>query len=356
MLSLYVRPLTFDNKKNEILFSQYNIEWKKQVSTVSFKKGLTIEAFMNEKILPKVGTNAYVFGRFKYISEDEHIKDIFLVCNENKSTTSTELYFESHIPVSESVTILESHKQNITKTAKNIKIKGEALAFCIDVVSYYLEDINLDEYIEFVQADPLDVANANMEVDSNSEEEEDVCDSEEDESDDDIEDIDDLEDDIKEGEDAEEEGEDVDDIDEVEDEVDDVEDDDEDEVDDDEDDDEVEVEVEEEEEEEAVDDENGIPVTEDLGDGDEDEAPILKASNKRKKTGSSKSIKFSTGIDMSVIFNILKAEDRTKIIPESQLHLKRQINLKIFKLLDLPFKTIQMIEKGIYNYVIEKYF
>ena len=31
-----------------------------------------------------------------------------------------------------------------------------------------------------------------------------------------------------------------------------------------------------------------------------------------------------------------------------------QINIKILKLLDLPAKTIQFIEKGIYNYVIEK--
>ena len=47
-------------------------------------------------------------------------------------------------------------------------------------------------------------------------------------------------------------------------------------------------------------------------------------------------------------------EDITKILPESQLHLKRQINLKILKALPLPFKTVQMIEKGIYNYTIDK--
>jgi DNA-directed RNA polymerase subunit M/transcription elongation factor TFIIS len=369
MLSLYVRPLTFDNKKNEILFSQHNIEWKKQVATVSLKKGLTSEAFMNEKILPKIGNNVYVFAKFKYIPEDEKPKDIFLVCNENKIIANTDLYFESHIPRSESVTILESRKKNIVKTAKYIRIKGEALAFCVDVASYYLDEINLDEYIEFVQADPMDVANSedlensDSEVDADpnddpSNSEEDESDLDDDLDDDDelddpddpdlVDDLDDdlddeLEDDVKEGDDVDdqEEGDDVDiDEDDVDD-VDDV---------DDEDDDEAEAEV----EEEAVDDENGIPGGGDIGDGEEDEPPAPKTSNKRKKPGSSKSIKFSTGIDMSVIFNILKPEDQTKIIPESQLHLKRQINLKIFKLLDLPFKTIQMLEKGIYNYVIEK--
>lgn len=392
MLSLYVRPLTFDNKKNEILFSQYNIEWKKQVATVALKKGLTADAFMNEKILPKIGTNAYVFGKFKYISEDDKEKNIFLVCNENKSTLSTDLYFESHIPVSESVTILESQKKNVTKTAKYLRIKGEALAFSIDVASYYLEEISLDEYIEFVQADPDEVANvnddiANSDVEDDEESDNDLEDGEdeedvgcggagedEDEEDDDIdEDDEDIEDIEEEDEDVEEDEEDIDDLeddeleDDLEDDVKDPEDGEEDEDDiedvededaeddaDDDDDAEAEAEAEEDNEEEAVDDENGIADVGDVGDGDEDEAPAPKASNKRKKTGSSKSIKFSTGIDMSVIFNILKMEDTTKVIPESQLHLKRQINLKILKMLDLPFKTIQMLEKGIYNYVIDK--
>ena len=77
MVSLFVNPLTFDNKKNEILYSPNKIEWKKQVSTVSLKKGLLPEVFLNEKILSKLGTpTPYVFAKFKYIPESAKNNEI----------------------------------------------------------------------------------------------------------------------------------------------------------------------------------------------------------------------------------------------------------------------------------------
>ena len=45
----------------------------------------------------------------------------------------------------------KKQKKNITKNSQYLRVKGDVLAFCIDVSTYYLEEINLDEYIEFVQ-------------------------------------------------------------------------------------------------------------------------------------------------------------------------------------------------------------
>lgn len=371
MVSLYVCPLTFDNKKNEILYSPLKIEWKKQVATVALKKGLTVDVFMNEKILPKLGdeTTATVVAKFSYLPINGKSKNIFLVANENTNVnivSMTDLYYESHIPSSENVEILD--KKKVTKTNKYLRVRGQVLAFCIDVASYYLEEISLDDYIEFVQmesAEPRDV-NDDEEVDGDSDDvdsEDDSDDVSDEDEDDELEDPDALDDELEDPDALDDELEDPDVLD---DEIidDDAEEDVKEAVEEDEDadaDDDVEEDgAEEEEEEEAEEQEPGededtgagVGADVDIGDNEIEEAP--KPSSKRKKTGSSKSIKFNTGLDMSVIFNILKMEDPVKITPESQLHLKRQINLKILKRLDLPFKTVQLLEKGIYNYVIDK--
>mgnify|MGYP003334514616 FL=1 len=158
MLSLFANLLTFDNKKNEIRYSPHKIEWKKQVATVSLKKGLSPEGFINEKILAKLAASSgkgivgYVFARFKYIPDDKKNPEIFLACIPNENgKVNTDLYYESHIPASNNISIVESQKKNITKNSQYLRVKGDVLAFCIDVSTYYLEEINLDEYIEFVQ-------------------------------------------------------------------------------------------------------------------------------------------------------------------------------------------------------------
>ena len=38
MTSLYINPLTFNCKKNEIILEKKSIEWKKQIATVAKKK------------------------------------------------------------------------------------------------------------------------------------------------------------------------------------------------------------------------------------------------------------------------------------------------------------------------------
>jgi len=357
MVSLFITPLTFDNKKNEILYSPNKIEWKKQISTVSFKKGFSPELFLNEKILTKFAKSAYVFAKFKYISESGKNNEIYLACvpNEN-SKIYTDLYYESHIPVGSQIIILEGRKKNIIKTSQYLRVKGDVLAICVDVATYYLEDINLDDYIEFVQ---MESEYINQDEDCSS------MDEDEDEDDDDREseeELDDAEDDAEDDNDEEDDIEDENENDDDDDAIEEAEENDGEEAEvgeDDEADEEIieddDTEEEVEAEEEALDDDENAAV----GGGDDiDEEPLetkpSQSSNKRKKTSNSKSIKFNAGLDTSVLFNILKKEDENKLIPEAQLHPKRRINITILKLLDLPMKTIQFLEKGIYNYVIDK--
>lgn len=378
MVSLFTTPLTFDNKKNEILYSQQKIEWKKQVATVSLKKGFTPEGFLNEKILTKLEASAaYVFAKFKYIPEDRKNNEIYLACIPSANNkVYTDLYYESHIPASNQIIILNNQNKNITKNAQYLRVKGDVLAFCMDVATYYLSACNLDEYIDFVQMENED-KDANE--DNNEDDDEDYSETDDDSDDDPAEedaeedaehadsdeDTELEEDELEEAEedeleneleDTEEEAdedepenaeEDAADADEEEAEEDAIEDDIE-EV-------EAEVEAEEaEEEQEALDDEENVGGGGEEIDDEPLEAKSTHSSNKRKKTGSSKSIKFNAGLDTSILFNILKKEDEKKLVPDAQLHLKRRINITILKLLDLPMKTIQYIEKGIYNYVIEK--
>lgn len=368
MLSLYVRPLTFDNKKNEILYSEYNIEWKKQVATVSMKKGLSLEAFINDKIAVKLvdaksqqQQKPYVFAKFKYIPEDHKDREILLVCNPNDKKITTELYFASHIPVSESIIILNEYKKMVTKTRQSIKIVGQVLAFCVDISNYYLEEINLDEYIEFVQFEEPGEEYKNVDDDFEilSDEAEDTEDNEDDKDTED-EDENNLEEELDEDDDNDDEelDSDGDQDDNAEPAEEDADAEPEDDVEEEPDGDASGDEAGEEDAEEATDEatEEGEEAGEDAEiDGDiEIEKEFSDKPSKRKKANQSKTIKFSAGIDTSILFNILKPEDTKKPLPENELHLKRQINLKILKQLRLPFKIVQMIEKGIYNYTIEK--
>jgi len=330
MVSLFVNSLTFDNKKNEILYSPNKIEWKKQISTISIKKGVSAEIYLNDKILSKLVATLkpYVFANFKYIPEDGKNNEIFLICvpSEN-SKIITDLYYESHIPQNNQILILEGQKKNIIKNAQYIRVRGDVLALCMDVSTYYLDEINLNEYIEFVQ---MENNNINQDEDCS-----------------DIDDDDDLEED-PEDEDPEDEDPDDEDPDDEDPEDEDPEDEDP------EDEDPEKEDPEKEDVAEALDDdENTGGGLEEIED-EPSEPKASQSSNKRKKSYSSKSIKFNSGLDTSILFNILKKEDAKKLIPEAQLHLKRKINIKILKLLDLPVKTIQFIEKGIYNYVIDK--
>lgn len=400
MLSLYVRPITFDNKKNEILQSNFNIEWKKQVSTVSIKKGLSAIDFLNQKINNKIfgyeiaikENTPSVFAYFDYIEEDNRKKQIFLVNNTNineNNQSYTNLYYKSHIPEKESINIVINNKDVIKKHKDYLKITGQVLAFCIDINTYYLENININEYVEFVQnndydADDVDDNFADSDIDSNADsdtnitpqensdsENTDASDNESNDSNDsknnsdvdnDYSDVSDI-DNNELGEDDSDVDSDVDNEDENElnidedapteintdeednednlNEVEDGEDSEEDGEEDGEEDDNLEAEVD--EFEEGVDGPDLIEII-----------PEVEQNTKRNKTKHNKNVKLSSNIDLSIIFNILNPEDKNKITPEKELHPKRNVNLQILKTLPLPLKTIQLIEKGIYNYSIDK--
>ena len=67
-----------------------------------------------------------------------------------------------------------------------------------------------------------------------------------------------------------------------------------------------------------------------------------------------KHIKTNNNVDISIILKILKQEDIILITPEINLHQKRKLSLSILKTLSLPLEIIYLIEKGIYNYSINK--
>ena len=397
MVSLFIRPITFDNKKNEILQSNYNIEWKKQISTVSIKKGLTAIDFLNQKIIYKLigyelenkDNTPSVFAYFDYIEEDNRKKQIFLV-NINRNKIYTSLYYNSHIPEKDSINIIIENSEIVRKYKDHLKINGEVVAFCIDINTYYLEDININEYVEFVQNNDYDADDnyVDSDVDSflkensdsecedildnkksnksknskksknlennsdsdNTELEEDYSDTNSSESDDNGLENDDPEDDDPEDDDLDDGDVTIDDE-PTENNTDNENIDDEEPNDGDDGDEEDDIDAD--EDIDAFDAEDGAE------DGTEEGAlidiiPEVEKNTKRYKTKHNKNVKLSSNIDLSIIFNILNPEDKINITPEKDLHPKRNLNLQILKTLPLPLKTIQLIEKGIYNYSIDK--
>lgn len=360
MLSLYVSPLKFDNKKNEIKIGDEKIEWKKQVATVSKKKGLAPVEYLNDKYGSKVGNNGSItFAHFDYNDNSS----IYLLYTPNPNKKPIELTYDLYIPHDIEI-VEESHE--IEASDSGIIIHGDVYGFCLDNETYYFKHINVDEYIEFVQKDnnvaeeddpdnlnddggddsdyvPDDSedesADDNDDSESDSEDEENEIDDEglyDDDNDDIIEDKKDSKKPISpDDSDAEPEEEGMGDEDEEEDE--------------------------DAEDEQAVasvagDDEEGtgdIEVEEfvELDDADNENSALRK-----KKTRFAKSMKLTGNVDFNIILNILEEESKEIITLEANLYNTRKLNIQIFKKLGFPLKTCQMIEKGIYNYTIDRCF
>ena len=370
MTSMYINPLVFNSKKDkdEILLSKEKIEWKKQIATVSKKKDFTAVEYLNEKIGNKI--DSIVFAHFDYIEDST----IYLMYSPSK--ISTKLKYDTHIPSFNSIEIVEE-THDIETTDDKLIIHGNVYGFCLDNKTYYFKTINVAEYIEFVQR--------NNEQDNNSEDYEYLIENknskrndglvkggtgklgtfDENEEDADTEDDEDDEDDLEDEDDVEDEDEEDEEDTKLEDKLEDDEDGEDIDVKDDADEGEEEAGDEDEEEaedEEVVDeknfgeDEEGNADEEFLdidNDIDNDCEPVVK-KKAVKNSKPTKQLKLSNIDDMSIIFNILIEESKDIITLESDLHQKRQLNIKIFKTLDLPLETIQMIEKGIYNYSILK--
>ena len=500
MASLYVNLLSFNNIKNEVFIPNHMLEWKKQISTKSKKNGLTPLAFITQKINDKLlilhnnltttTTKPVVFAYFNYNIVDKldtTLSTIYLININNKLhniNTHTELHYNSHIPCKDKIIIIKEYELttpciSITYHNNYISVPGDVIAICINNNSYYLNNINIDDYIKNVQYEQQPkLTNSNSIISSNQskntsrhtstssntknklliknkdlqllqpnipntlksitnsklplcniineDEDNDASDLSDgsyvstddehlqcDEPDDQI----DLDDDDDDDDDGDDNGEDDDDDDDDDEDYGDDDDDNgiddnnkkytnskleqnkirdnkqttqtvenikvsetdddsdvsfEDEDEDDDNDEEVDdIEDDEEDEEDiTIDDEEDITI--DDVDDDVDEiigngrtnttststnniSNVNQTSKKNKQNKiHNKNIKLNTNLDLSIIFNILKLEDKDNLTPETNLYDKRILCLKILKMIDLPLHTIRLIEQGIYNYAITK--
>ena len=178
MANIYIKPLSFDNIKNEILQTEYTIECKIQVSKTSKKKGLTPIEFLNQKITDKLliahkskyaNANSMNMGKpnkikpnvskpgahtdiipsvcayFDYIETEDINTKIYLINIRNTNTNTntdadtntntdanadvnvyTDLYYKSHIPNKNKITIVDGcggcdDKNNIVNST-NLKV------------------------------------------------------------------------------------------------------------------------------------------------------------------------------------------------------------------------------------------
>ena len=393
MVSLFVKPITFDSKQNLILQSTIDIEWKKQIGTVAIKKGSSPEEYLNTKIIPKIisknsknSSTAVLFGSFNYYDN----KKIYLVYLYKSLKTNTDLTYNSNIPEKKYIKLYSDVIENcnwVIKHDTHFRIKGEVYAICMDDQTYYLEDIDINHYIKFLQRGGFN-KNKDVGTDSNANEDDETSDLEYDDySDSDVaEDTnssdnssidendhehdhdhdhnadsdaivdDDTEEDDTEGdavEDAVEdddvtidEGGEEDDNITVDDAGEDVEEDSEEDA--------EEAEPEQEEDNDGLDGIDDIDDVEDVEEEAENTSKKGKVTNKKKDNTKSKSTKSSANLDLSIILNILKPESKTVNTPDTKLHEKRLVNLKILKKLPLNDKIIRSIEKSIYNYAIDK--
>ena len=363
MALLTIKPITFNSKTNEVLIDKEIINWKKQKATLSKKKNISPVEYINQNFgnLINNGNGGLVFAYFDYNDESTiyllySIDDEKFLDKSKKTNVETELYFDMYIPSSHLIEFIE--ETDIEKTDDKIIIHGKVFGFCLDNNTYYFKNIDINEYIEFVQrnndVNDLDLtfeknhtkSDRKSEDEDNDDEDNDSgdedTDDEDNESDDEVENID-SEDDTNVADDAEEVD---DDAEEVDDADDDAEDDDD--ADDAEEDDDAVT--------EAVDDEeptgeDGIDA-EELVDLDNEDVSIKK--NKRKKKTKKTIIKNINIDDFEIIFNVLNEESKDSITPELNLNIKRIQSINILKTLNIPIKTIQLIEKGIYNYSINK--
>ena len=381
MTSLNINPLVFNNSNSEVKLSNKTIEWKKQIATLSKKKDLSAIEFLNTKygskvkqLLEKVGpkaelksafekdaklnksqNDAVVFAYFDY--ENDSTIYLMYISNDEKSNDKSniiELNFDTYIPSLNNIEIVDG-SYNIECLEDKIIVKGYVYGFCLSNETYYFNKINIDQYIEYVQRNN---------VNNDDDDEQDLEFKDEDDEDDEDDDDDDRTDNNDTESDNDEDDE-VDEVDDIDDEVDDndIEDDDEDEEDEV---DEVDEEIIKNDGDDIIEEQNNGNEEDNAEDNAEDNIEDNIAENiddtdfEIKKKVRQKKIKtlkcqLPTNIeDFNIILNVLKLESNTIFIPETELHIKRQINIKILEKLKLPKKTIQLIEKGIYNYSIEK--
>ena len=420
MANLTLHPISFNSKNNEVIIDKEIIPWRKQKATLAKKKNTSAIDYINQTYGNDIndGNGAIIFAYFDYNENstlylmysantindktdktiDKNIdKTIDKTIKLKKNILKTNLYFDLYIPSLNSVEIIED-ACDIETTDEKITVYGKVYGLCLDNNTYYFKNIDINEYIEFVQRNneqnlehelekqdfknPLRKYSKNNEDGSDEENDAEDDEDDEDEEDEDVEENDD--------EDDEEENHDEDDVEDDEDDnQDDNEDDDENEEDEDVNIDEIDIDdiddkcnaidgdenadadADEDDDEDEEDDEEATeavdyeePTCEDGIDGedlvdldiDNEDEPVTKSKRKKRTTKNNKLVKSINMDDLNIIFNMLKEEpiDMNSITLEKDLYIKRSQSITILKTLNLPLKTIQLIEKGIYNYSINK--
>ena len=393
MTSLNINPIIFNNTKSEVSLSNKTIEWKKQIATLSKKKDLSAIDYLNTKYGSKIKqihieiqkeqllakdknkikdknikntqnsqfsqtsqssqskNDAVVFAYFDY-DDDSTIYLMYIPNDDDTKANNIELNFDTYIPSLNVIEIVDG-SYNIECLEEKIIIKGYVYGFCLSNETYYFKKINIDQYIEYVQRnniheDEEDEEDKNMtysdnesenESDNESDNESENCNSDDENDDDQDDNTDNDADDADDAEDA-------DDADDAE----------EDDAEDAEDDTEKNIGNDDDNLEDNITDNitDNADQNIDENDNENDNNYEIKKKVRQKKIKPLKCQLHTTIEDFNIILNALKPENKTLIITESELHLKRQLNIKIFEKIKLPKKTIQLIEKGIYNYTIEK--
>jgi len=375
----FIQLLTFND--NNIIIDTSTIEWKKQTATNSKKKDLSAIDFLNTKyglklkdylntnpkykIKNKCVKNASVFAYFDYC-EDKTIYLMYITFDSGNKKNNIELIFDSHIPSLNMVEIVDG-SYDIECLEDKIIIKGYVFGICLSNETYYCNQINTNQYIEYVQRNSI--------LEDSDDDDNDKKNDEEDEDEDKDKDDDEYNEDNKDDDDDDEDDDDDDDEEDEDDDENEDEDDDEDYDDDDDDDDynvkdvsskdNIKKNNNEDEDEDEEDEEEDEIIEEETIDDDTLNEDSIYANfeievEKKVKVKKNKPLKchLSTNIDdFSIISKILKSENKDSPLFNKEMHIIRQNNIKIFdKILDklkLPKNTSKLIERGIYNYSID---
>uniref|UniRef100_A0A6C0HLF5 TFIIS-type domain-containing protein n=1 Tax=viral metagenome TaxID=1070528 RepID=A0A6C0HLF5_9ZZZZ len=383
MASIFVQPLIFKQNKSDtnVALLETKLEWKKQIGTVALKRGISIDDYVRSKYSDKLAeicktTNKLVELLFSFSINEK--SDFFMFGI--KSNVKTVLQYGVNLPAVCGIITYA----NVTSNGKQIEYNGIIIGFSVNRETYYLEDAKISEYLQHCKEydsvgsigsdnDVESEISGNNNSDNDDNDDNDNDDNDNDDNDDnDNDDNDDNDNDDNDNDDNDNETEkDKTNNDDLECDSQDVDGDANDcdsnidiDVSDGLTDDDAVVEdgltdddaVADDEQEDGQDDATGNDPCDDgeFGGDAECELDDETAHLPKKKSAPSRSTKIMANLDMSIIFNILDTEPIDKITPDSALHEKRKLILTILKKLDFTAKIVQLIEKGIYNYTIDK--
>ena len=91
MTSLYINPLIFNCKKNEISLDKNTIEWKKQIATVAKKKDLSAIEYLNQKYGSKI--DEFIVNNNNNNNNNDNINNNNNNNNKNNNNNNNNSYY-----------------------------------------------------------------------------------------------------------------------------------------------------------------------------------------------------------------------------------------------------------------------